>query len=276
MGIENALVVVSGVAALGLAISMAWRWRHLPVVAIRRLPDTRGASGIDAMRALAAVVGAAAIAGALVAGLGGRLLMRVLAATSGDDARGKLTEAGEVIGEITFGGTVGFLVFVGIIVPVAAGFLYLILRHFLPVGAIVAGIVFGVLLLGTVGIDQPMAPDNVDFAILSPLWLAVTSITGLAVLFGMSFAALAARLDAGLPSLSVGWRAVPAHAGLVLCALPPFAFVTVPYVALRMILHGRARPLLQRPSVRTTGRVLVGIATTIAATASVNAAVKIL
>lgn len=276
MSFENALVVFLGIAGLGVSVTMAWRWRHLPPVAHRTVPDTGGASAKDALRTLAGVVGAAVIAGILVVGLGGRLLMRVMAATSGGAAQGKLTEAGEVVGDITLGGSVGFVAFTGILVPVAAGLLYLALRRFLPSGAVVAGTIFAVLLLGTVGVDQPMAPENVDFLILSPLWLAVGLIVGLTLLFGVTFVALAARFDAGLPSLEVGWRAVPAHAGLLLCVLPPFAFVAVPYVALRTILHGRARSLMERPSIRTTGRVLVGLGTAVTAVSTFIAASKIL
>jgi hypothetical protein len=272
----NLLVVVLGVAALGLATVIAWRGRRLPPVAPRTLPSTAGASALDALRTLAGIVGAAAIAGVLVAGLGGRLLMRLLAATSGAGAQGKLTEADEVVGDITFDGTLGFVIFIGIALPVAAGFLYLVLRRFVPTAAILAGIVFGVLLLGTFGIDDPMASDNVDFDILSPLWLAVVSITALALLFGVTFMALAARFDAGLPSLGTGWRAVPAHAGLLLCVLPPFAFIATPYVVLRAILHGRARPLVDGQPVRTAGRVLVGLGAAAAGVASVATAVEIL
>lgn len=272
----NVLVAVLGVAGIVLAATIAWRGRRLPPVAPRDLPATAGASALDALRTLAGIVGAAAIAGVLVAGLGGRLLMRVLAATSGNGAQGRLTEADEVVGDITFDGSLGFVIFVGLVIPIAAGFLYLLLRRFVPTAAILAGLVFGVLLLGTFGIDDPMASDNVDFEILSPLWLAVAFITGLSLLFGMTFAALAARFDAGLPPLGSGWRAVPAHAGLLVAVLPPFAFVTVLYVALRAILHGRTRPLLEWPPVRTTGRVLVGLGTAAAGLASVATAVEIL
>lgn len=272
----NLLVVALGVAGLVLAAAIAWRGRRLPSVAPRALPSTAGASALDALRTLAGIVGAAAIAGVLVAGLGGRLLMRVLAATSGGEAQGRLTEADEVVGDITFDGTLGFVLFIGIAVPVAAGFLYLVVRRFVPTAAILAGLVFGVLLLGTFGIDDPMASDNVDFDILSPLWLAIVSITGLALLFGMTFTALAARFDAGLPPLGAGWRTAPAHAGLLLCVLPPFVFASVPYVALRSILHGRSQPLLERRPVRTTGRALVGLGTAAAAIASVATAAEIL
>ncbi len=62
----------------------------------------------------------ACVAGFLVPGLGGRLFMRVLAATSGSGAQGRLTEADEVVGDITFDGSLGFVIFVGLVIPVAA------------------------------------------------------------------------------------------------------------------------------------------------------------
>ena len=276
MRTANLVVVALGVAALGLAAAIAWRGRRLPPVAPRDLPATAGASALDALRTLAGIIGAAAIAGVLVAGLGGRLLMRVLAATSGNGAQGRLTDADEVVGEITFDGSLGFVIFIGLVAPVVVSLVYLLLRRFVPSAAILAGLVFGVLLLGTVGIDDPLAADNVDFEILSPLWLAVASVAGVALLFGMTFAALAARFDARIPPLGSSWRAVPAHAGLLVCVLPPLAIVTVVYVALRAILHGRAQPLLDGPPVRTTGRVLVGLGTAAAGVASLATAVEIL
>ena len=41
-------------------------------------------------------------------------------------------------------------------------------------GALVVGLVGAVLLLGTVGVGDAMSPDNKDFAILRPTWLAVS------------------------------------------------------------------------------------------------------
>ena len=45
------------------------------------------------VRSLAIAVSAGTIAGVLVGGLGSRLAMRIMAATSGDDAQGAITEA---------------------------------------------------------------------------------------------------------------------------------------------------------------------------------------
>jgi hypothetical protein len=216
------------------------------------------------------------VAGALVAGLGGRLFMRLMAATSGDEVEGKLTEADELVGEVTFDGTVGFVLFVGVLIPAAAALAYLALRHFLPGPVLVGGLMFGVILLGTFGIDDPMSPDNVDFEILEPLWLAIAGIALLAVLFALTFAALASGWDASLPPLNAGWHAVPGHAGLVMALLPPFAIVTAVYVLVRTIAVGRTAPLLEAKPVRIIGLVIVSIGIALAGAVSVGAATEIL
>lgn len=40
--------------------------------------------------------------------------MRLLAATAGDAAQGRRTEAEEIVGRITTGGSIGFIVFTGL------------------------------------------------------------------------------------------------------------------------------------------------------------------
>jgi hypothetical protein len=56
---------------------------------------------------------AAVVSGVLAAGAGGRLVMRLLAATS-PESHGEITEGAARIGDITVGGTLGFLAFVGV------------------------------------------------------------------------------------------------------------------------------------------------------------------
>lgn len=68
------------------------------------------------------------ICGVIVAGFLGRFVMRVLAATSGDGAQGLLTDADEVVGEITLDGTIGFIVFVGIGAGAITAIMLLIVR----------------------------------------------------------------------------------------------------------------------------------------------------
>ena len=271
----NLLVVALGGAALLIAAVIAWRGRRLPVYEPRELPTTPGASALDALRALSAILGAGAVAGFLVAGLGGRLFMRVLAATSGDAAQGKLTEAEEVVGEVTFDGSLGFVIFIGIFFPAAAALAYLALRHFLPNPAALGGVIFGIILLGTIGLSDPMSTENVDFDILEPLWLAIAGITALALLFGMTFAVLATRFDAAVQPLSAGPAQIWKHLPLIFVLVPPVAVVSVLYVLLRVVLHGRTRPTLDGPA-RKPGMVLVGVGAAAAGVATVGAAMSIL
>jgi hypothetical protein len=271
----NLLVVALGGAALLIAIVIAWRGRRLPVYEPRELPRTPGATALDALRTLSAVGGAGIVAGVLVAGLGGRLFMRLMAATSGGGAQGKLTEAEEVVGDITFDGSLGFVVFVGIFFPVLAALVYLAVRHFLPNPAALGGAIFGVILLGTLGVGDPMSSDNVDFDILEPLWLAIAGITLLALLFGVTFAPLATRFDAAVKPLSAGWRHAWTHLALLPLLVPPFVAVAALYVLLRVILEGRTRATWDGPA-RKPGMAVVGLGAVAAGVASVAAAISIL
>ena len=58
--------------------------------------------------------------------------MRLLAVTAGDEAQGRITEAEEIVGEITVDGTIGFIVFNGIVGGVLAAAIYLVIRRLLP------------------------------------------------------------------------------------------------------------------------------------------------
>jgi hypothetical protein len=271
----NLLVVALGGAALLIASWIAWRGRRLPVYEPRELPHTPGATALDALRTLSAVGGAGIVAGVLVAGLGGRLFMRLMAATSGGGAQGKLTEAEEVVGDVTFDGSLGFVIFVGVFFPLLAALFYLAVRHFLPNPAVLGGAIFGVILLGTVGVGDPMSSDNVDFDILEPLWLAIVGITLLALLFGVTFAALATRFDAAVRPLSGGLRHAWTHLALLPLLVPPFIVVAALYVLLRVILEGRTRATWDGP-VHRPGMVVVGLGALAAGVASVAAAGSIL
>ena len=135
---------------------------------------------------------------------------------------------------------------------------------------------FGVILLGVFGVDDPMSPENVDFEVLEPLVVAVLGIVVLALLFGLTFGALATRFDAGLRPLGSDWHAVPGHAVLLFALLPPFFVVTVPYVAIRALARGRTKPWLETSIVRNTGMGLVVVGTVIAVFVSADAAIEIL
>ncbi|HJW35290.1 MAG TPA: hypothetical protein VJ769_01525, partial [Actinomycetes bacterium] len=100
----------------------------------------------DVNLAMAAGIGA----GVVAAGAGGRLVMRLLAVTAGDDAQGRVTEADQVVGQITAGGTVGFIVFTALFFGAATGGGYLLVRRWLPAGR-AGGLAYGALLLVLAG-----------------------------------------------------------------------------------------------------------------------------
>jgi hypothetical protein len=272
MRTANLVVSFLGVAAVVAATAMVWRWHGLPLVTVRPRPRSWRAVGGDAVRSLGAVVSAGIVSGLLVLGLGGRLVMRLLAATSGD-AQGRLTEAGERVGAITVDGTIGFLVFVGLGGGIVTAFAFLLVRRWLPRCAGPAGLVTGVILIGTLGVLDPLSPDNVDFAILRPTWLAIASVVATGVLFASTFAALAARLDT-VAAGDGSRRWVPCMA-LPLVLIPPFGPFAVAYVGGRVAARGALGRMLDRPAPVRVGRALVATAAAVTWCVALVAAARI-
>jgi hypothetical protein len=214
------MVVIALCAALVAAgIVLVVRWGAQP-------GRDDGAPGLAGwLRYAGAALAAGAVAGVLAAGPGGRLAMRLLALTS-PDAEGAFTEAGEVVGEISLDGTLGFIVFGGLPARVLSGALYALLRPLLPAGR-AGGVVLGALLLILAGTRiEPLRAGNIDFAVLGPAWLAVLAFTVLALFHGMVVVAVGARLPRRPAGAATGRRHVLAGriavAVLVLLALPGF------------------------------------------------------
>jgi hypothetical protein len=204
------LVTCTVLVAAGIAIVV--RWGAGPPA---------GAPGPRPPRYALGLLAAGPAAGLLAAGAGGRLVMRLLAATS-PDAHGQITEAGETIGEITVGGTIGFAVFVGMPAGALAALLFVLAGSLLPRGR-AGGVALGLLLLVLVGGRiEPLRADNFDFNLVGPDWLSLLSFTALAAFQGMLTWALAGRF--GLQAFPVRGRALRAAAGVVvLIATPSFA-----------------------------------------------------
>lgn len=167
-------------------------------------------------------------AGILVAGAGGRLVMRLLAVTADDAAQGGETEAGEIVGQISVGGTVGFIIFTGLFFGLAGGAAYLLIRRWLPAGRL-GGLAFGVLLLVVAATRiEPLRGDNEDFDLVGPGWVAAAAFGALVILYGMLVPALAARYSRALPLVAIQPRSLLAHAPLlVLIPAVPVLVVAV-------------------------------------------------
>jgi hypothetical protein len=149
-------------------------------------------------RSLAGCVAAGVVVGLLVAGLGSRVVMRILALADAD-ARGTITENGNRVGDITVGGTLGLVVFVGIPSGVAAGLIVFLARRWLPPRRVWRGLALSLVLLALLG-GTVLDADNVDFRLLQPVGLAVALFGALFFLAGSALAMLADRWGPGVPA----------------------------------------------------------------------------
>lgn len=137
------------------------------------------------------------IVGVLVAGIGGRLVMR-LAALLVPAADGAFTENGNRIGDITIGGSLALVVFIGLFFGALAGSLWVTVQPWLPRSRglrILASIPLA-LALGTMGLIEP---HNPDFRILGRDPFVIASLLGLVALVGPMLVAVDHWLDGRLP-----------------------------------------------------------------------------
>ena len=102
------------------------------------------------LRALGGCVAAGLVAGLVIAGLGSRLVMRILALAD-SSAVGSFTESGNQVGDVTVGGTLGLVVFVGIPIGVLAGLIVFAVRRWLPSGQPWRGLACSAVLLTLLG-----------------------------------------------------------------------------------------------------------------------------
>ena len=233
------LLVIAGLASIV-------RWGHLepkPPWSTRE-PGEPAPPGVIARRYVwyvTVAVVSGLTSGILVAGAGGRLVMRLLAATAGDAAQGRVTEADEVVGRITVGGTIGFIVFTALFFGLATGALYLLIRRWLPAGRL-GGVTFGAVLLVIAATRiEPLRRDNPDFDIVGPGWLSVVVFAALVVAHGMAVAAVAGRYSRTLPLLARDLPSIVAHAPLLLVGPVAAVLVPVALVGALTVLAARLR-----------------------------------
>lgn len=159
------------------------------------------------LRAASIVVVSCAVAGAIVGGIGSRVVMR-LSALAAPEARGMATEAGNMVGEITLSGTVGLMLFAGIASAVFGAGASTVLRPWLPRGTVSRGLVIGLFLLALLG-GVVIDPANADFVLLGDRALNVAMFSTLFIAFGLVASGTAAFLEARIaraPALSPrGW-----------------------------------------------------------------------
>lgn len=264
----TALGALAWLAAIALVVGLrATRRAATPALAGERA----SARAAIVTARVAGTVAGAFVAGALVLGLGSRLLMRVLAATSSDSAQGRLTDAEEVVGDVTVDGTIGLVIFVGLGGGLIGAALFGLLRRWLPDRSVLAGLVTGGIGAGLLARPSGLLdPENRDFAILDPVWLAVALALGLVLTVSLLGAVLMDRWAARWP---LPGRSVAGVFGLApllpLLLVPPAALAVVGVIALRtggIGIHGPpGRSVLDRgPRVLVAAAGALGAAWTIA------------
>ena len=140
------------------------------------------------------------IAGVVVAGVGGRIAMR-LAAIAVPGAVGEFTENGNRIGAITLGGSLGLIVGAGLVVGFGAGFVWVTVRPWIPGGTTTRALLAMpiAVALGSLGLIDA---DNHDFEVLERQPVVVGILVVLVMLVGLAIALVDAWLDRRLPHVS--------------------------------------------------------------------------
>jgi hypothetical protein len=190
------------------AIGFAWLVRHIAVV---------GVAGL--------------ITGLVVAGGGSRLLMRVAAIAGHDDAAGRLTDSGFRVGETTLGGTLGFVLFIGLFAGGIGTILYLMSEPWLVWAGKWRGVVFGGFLLAvSSATSDALDPDNFDFELLGNKSFIVTMFVVLFLAYGGLLAWLSERLEDRARSPDPE-RPMPSVTGyLILTAVGAILFVPTTFL----------------------------------------------
>ena len=254
-------VVVVCIAMVLVAVVCTVRWWDASFAVPDRVPGGAADRFRRALWWIELTLGTVLFSGLLVVGAGGRLAMRLLGALAGDPAQGRLTEANEVVGEITLDGTISFFMFVGLLSGGATVVAYLLLRRYLPAGG-AGGLAFGAGLLVVLGTrSDPIRPGNEDFDLVGPWWVALLVFAALALLHGAATRAFVDRFSSWLP---LPGRERRAWAYLLLLAFIPLfplalpaALFTVVYVLAGDRL-GRAGAWLTSPRAVRVGRLALG------------------
>ena len=148
---------------------------------------------VDLIRWIA-VRGIAAVAvGAVVLGVGGRLVM-LASRLIHPEAVGRITENGNRIGEFTIGGTIALIVFGGVLSGMFAGLVWVAAKEWIPDNSLIVGLgslAFGGLFLVDSG--------NIDFVILGDPRLDLVMLLGLLFLYGAVLVPTDRWLDRRLP-----------------------------------------------------------------------------
>lgn len=254
-------VVVACALLLAAGIAVAIRWGDLAIREITPdVPRTIDTISRLFLRSVLVAIVSGVGAGVFVAGAGGRLAMRLLAATSSDAVQGRTTEADATVGSITVGGSLFLMFFAAIFFGGLSGVLYMALRRWLPTGRL-GGLCLGLILLITLApMIDPIRRDNIDFDLVGPGWLALTVFAALTILQGFTVVAIAGRYSQNVPLIGKSWRNIAWYLPLVVF-VPAFpALLGLAIVWLVVVISSNRASIAERLRDRKTvliGRVLL-------------------
>jgi MFS family permease len=157
-------------------------------------PQTIGARLAWRIRWIAVRGLAAAVAGVLVLGVGGRLVM-LASRLLHPDSVGRFTENGNRIGDFTAEGTFGLIVFGGLLGGLVAGVIWVMVKEWIPARPAAVGL--GAVAIGGFNLIES---DNPDFEILRGPYVDLILLLGLVFLFGVVLHALDGLFDRRLPA----------------------------------------------------------------------------
>lgn len=141
------------------------------------------------------------LTGILVAGIGGRVVMRV-AALLVPGATGHFTENGNRIGEITLSGTLGLVLGGGLFFGLSGAVIWVVVSPWIPGGSRTRAILAMPIAVCLSGVALVQA-RNPDFDVLRHDPTTVLLLLALVALAGLTIAALDAWLDRRLPGAGV-------------------------------------------------------------------------
>jgi hypothetical protein len=151
----------------------------------------------DVLRDIARGGLAGVVVGIVVAGLGGRAVMR-LAAVFVPDSAGSLTQNGNRIGEITLSGSLGLILFAGLFFGVFGGTVWVVVSPWIPGTGLRRAILTMPIAVALTGIAL-IQGTNPDFGVLRNDGRVVAMLLALVALAGLMIAILDGWLDRRLP-----------------------------------------------------------------------------
>jgi hypothetical protein len=153
-------------------------------------------SSFVALLARITALGLASVAaGAVVGGIGGRIMMRISAVAAPDFVQGARTEGGNLVGTISVDGSIALLIFGGILAGILGACVLVIVDPW--VGRIprqIRGAVVGLYMFAIGGIVA-IAADNIDFIIVKHKLLNVAMLAALFPIYGYVAVWLSERID---------------------------------------------------------------------------------